>query len=429
LSPGADSVVSPYDRLVWPPGAIEALLASGERRRELVSYFGEAEYDALHVMARAARHAVGSAGAGTARPLAVIIPGIMGSQLGYRRLGTLPVNLLWIDPVDFQHGGIAMLRLPESRIVPLGVILYSYLRLKLGLEAAGFETLCFDYDWRRSLHDAGERLARRLVEAGRREVSLVGHSLGGLVARVAASAIPDRVARVVTLGAPHQGSWAALQALRGVHATVRRIAQIEPVRSAEQLASHVFSSFPSLYELLPPQATCELVSGPAWPHDDGALRRTGLAAARRRSVPDVPLIAIAGTGQDTVTAAEAGDDGEVSYVVTRTGDGTVPTDSAAPARWSAWYVDCAHSELPRDARVIAATASLLRTGRCALGSDAPAATPRTPSAAGDTVPPPRRIHEAALRRTCLPKLDWSAMTPEARRAFLDDLNAPLVPPA
>jgi pimeloyl-ACP methyl ester carboxylesterase len=414
LSRYADSVVSPYDRLVWPPGAIEALLASGERRRELVAYFGEAEHEALQALAVAAR----KPGESATRPLVVIVPGIMGSQLGFRRTGTLPVNLLWIDPVDFQAGALASLRLPESRIQPLGLILYTYLRLKLGLEAEGFEVQGFDYDWRRCAHDAGERLARQLVEADRRDVRIVGHSLGGLVACVAAASVPDRITRVVTLGTPHAGSWAALQALRGVHATVRRVAQLDPDLSAEQLASSVFSSFPSLYELLPPDVPEELLTGTTWPHDDGSLRRRALAAVRRRAIPAIPLLAIAGTGGDTVTAAQVDGD-DVVYSSDARGDGTVPTGSAAPARCPAWYVDCAHSELPRDSRVIAATATLLRSGRCdGLGVDPP------PAATSQ-----RRIHESDLRRTCVPKLDWSAMTPEARRHFLDELNAPLVLPS
>ena len=110
---------------------------------------------------------------------------------------------------------------------------------------------------------------------------------------------------------------------------------------------------------------------------------------------------------------------DISYSVTRDGDGTVPVASAAPLRRLAWYVGCLHSELPRDARVIAATASLLQTGRCTLDQDTPVPDECVP----------RRIREADLRRTCLPKLDWSAMSPEARRGFLDDLNAPLLPPA
>ncbi len=46
--------ISAYDRMVWPEGEVEGWLASGERRRELSAWFGEAEYTSLHRMAVAA---------------------------------------------------------------------------------------------------------------------------------------------------------------------------------------------------------------------------------------------------------------------------------------------------------------------------------------------------------------------------------------
>jgi pimeloyl-ACP methyl ester carboxylesterase len=45
----------------------------------------------------------------------------------------------------------------------------------------------------------------RAYEATGRRVHIIGHSLGGLVARGAAMARPDRVARVITLGTPVNG--------------------------------------------------------------------------------------------------------------------------------------------------------------------------------------------------------------------------------
>ena len=52
----------------------------------------------------------------------VVVPGIMGSQLGLKRAAPLPDDILWIDPIDFQHGRLRQLLLEgESRIVPLGV--------------------------------------------------------------------------------------------------------------------------------------------------------------------------------------------------------------------------------------------------------------------------------------------------------------------
>lgn len=53
---------------------------------------------------------------------------------------------------------------------------------------------------------------RRVAEATGRAPVVVGHSMGGLAARAWLRAVPDaaaRVHRVVTLGTPHHGTWAA----------------------------------------------------------------------------------------------------------------------------------------------------------------------------------------------------------------------------
>ena len=72
----------------------------------------------------------------------------MGSQLGLARQRPLPDDIVWLDPSDIQLGRLASLRLPGPRIVPLGIVLFSYLRLRLHLRAAGFAVDSYDYDWR-----------------------------------------------------------------------------------------------------------------------------------------------------------------------------------------------------------------------------------------------------------------------------------------
>ena len=57
----------------------------------------------------------------------------------------------------------------------------------------------------RSIGEGGERLAEaidRLTDGGRRKISLVGHSLGGVMARLYALDHPDVVRQVICLGSP-----------------------------------------------------------------------------------------------------------------------------------------------------------------------------------------------------------------------------------
>ena len=139
--------VSVYDRLRRSDDELTALLAGGAARHELVAVFGAAEYSLLAALARRAlraprRHAA---------PV-YILPGIMGTQLGAPRAAPAPVDLLWLDPQDIIDGALARLRLPEGAgLNALGAIPYSYLALRLRLQAAGYSVVMHDYDWRADL--------------------------------------------------------------------------------------------------------------------------------------------------------------------------------------------------------------------------------------------------------------------------------------
>ena len=216
--------VTPYDRFAWSDAEIERFLASGERRGELAAYFGVREYRALAALARRAYLTPLAAAA----PRVLIVPGIMGSQLGLRRRPPLPHDIVWLDPIDIQLGRLATLRLPPGApIVPLGVVLFSYLRLKLYLRAHGFAAEFHDYDWRLPVADSGRALAERLRAARPARLAIVAHSMGGLVSR-AALTLPDtqHVERLVLLGTPNCGSFAAVQALRGTYVVVRKVASL-----------------------------------------------------------------------------------------------------------------------------------------------------------------------------------------------------------
>ena len=76
------------------------------------------------------------------------------------------------------------------------------------LQAAGFDPEVFSY---LSVADGPDRAVPRLIETiGEREVDIVAHSLGGLIALQALADAPGlKVGRVVCLGSPLTGSGAA----------------------------------------------------------------------------------------------------------------------------------------------------------------------------------------------------------------------------
>ncbi len=411
--------VTPYDRFAWTDAQIESCLASGEHRRELNAYFGVSEYRVLAALARRAQRAAPA----TSALHVLVVPGIMGSQLGLLRKAPLPHDIVWLDPIDIQLGRLASLRLPgAARIVPLGVVLYSYLRLKLQLRARGFAAEFHDYDWRLPVTQLGEALAVRLRAAAGSRVAIVAHSLGGLIARAAlALEGTGRVERLVLLGTPHCGSFAAVQALRGTYAVVRKVARLAHEASAESLAAEVFTSFPSLYDLLPsgPRAegATDLFDPGAWPSSgpqpQPALLAGALEARRRLAPPDERFVSVVGVGQETVTALTRRND-DFLYTLTRGGDGTVPTVSAALEGARCYFARVAHSNLTRDAGVAGAVAELLASG----------ATQRLPERSPGEDRACAQVSDKQLRRRQALKVDWAALTPAARRVFLQNLNEP-----
>ena len=229
--------VTPYDRFAFTDLEVEPLLLNGGHERELSDFFGPEEYAELRRLASSAH----------AHPLSpdaakvLIVPGIMGSQLGARRHAPLPHDVLWLDPVDIGNGRLTSLRLPPgthasaATVRSLGAVLHSHLKLKLRLRTAGFAPDLHHYDWRLSIADTAVELAKR-IEAYGEPPLLIAHSMGGLVARRALALLAQRPARTILLGTPQLGSFAAVQALRGTYAVVRKVARLDHRHDAEFLA-------------------------------------------------------------------------------------------------------------------------------------------------------------------------------------------------
>jgi pimeloyl-ACP methyl ester carboxylesterase len=401
--------VSVYDRLVWPEGTVEKLLYTGERRRELIAYFGEAEYARLQPMA------VAAAAATQDRDRCVyIVPGLMGSQLSLRRQPPVPDDLIWLDATDISHGQLSLLTMPGAPVMASGPVLYGYLPLKLALQAAGYTVRCFAYDWRRDISESGAVLARLLAAEPARDLSLIGHSMGGLIARIALrSNIGPRIQRLITLGAPHGGSYAPVLAVRGVYPLVRRLAQIDRMHSAEMLARDVFSSFHSLYQMLPLDNKPDLIDSRNWPSTGPQPNATLLdrVTMLRLGGPDPRISAIAGFGYETAVNVTALHD-EFYYRLDFAGDGTVPTERATLAGCEAWYCQVPHNELMRSPVVHEALLNML--------SDA---APRLAGAPPVLTHAPHGASDSDLRRQLCDKIDWAQLDSLQRRHFLDSLNS------
>jgi pimeloyl-ACP methyl ester carboxylesterase len=256
-------------------------------------------------------------------PPVVVIPGIMGSRL-MRPDGT-PVWLNLRNAVGHYNLSLPLtLPLAESRddLVPgplLGTTAVmprlfgftEYYDLLDILAAAGFRASSpdhdgrgpaqhlFSYDWRRDLvetarrlHDHLEALADARGDPGAR-FNLIGHSMGGLVARYYlryGTAEPDagpvtwagarRIANLVLVAVPNAG---------GIHALEAMLYGSRVGLSHTTLAAPVIARMPSVYELMPPRGAAALVDDKLEPldadlHDPATWDRYGwgpFAPARR----------------------------------------------------------------------------------------------------------------------------------------------------
>ena len=153
-------------------------------------------------------------GADASKPVAVIVPGIMGSGL------SVAGDPVWISPWRLVAGGFRKLRIDAKEVSAEEPLCFAYRRLAEKLDEAGCHVVGLPYDWRLDLAPAADLLNELLGELiasdadGVRDqpVHVVAHSLGCLVVRWARRKQPDlwqkllaRQGRTVLLGATEPG--------------------------------------------------------------------------------------------------------------------------------------------------------------------------------------------------------------------------------
>lgn len=161
---------------------------------------------------------------GPARVLRMVLGEYLGLVLLFSFI--LPFDKFWMGPDRLPRSAGA--RLPLLLIHGYQCNRGFWFWLRPQLEAAGWivGTLSLEPTWG-SIDDYAPAIARRIDEireaTGAARVILVGHSMGGLALRAYLRRYGgDKVARVVTLGSPHQGSGLAHLGL-GVNARQMRL--------------------------------------------------------------------------------------------------------------------------------------------------------------------------------------------------------------
>jgi hypothetical protein len=355
----------------------------------------------------------------------ILLPGLTGSVLrkdgkdlwgpslgtllkaAFSRGGRLGPLVLEEDPVDrddLGDGVVATRLFPDVHLIPGLWKIDGYSRLSATLQSAfrlvpGHNLFELPYDWRRDVRVAGRLLARRAhawLTRWRRtsgndeaRLVLVGHSLGGLVARSFLELEGGwRTTRaLVTFGTPFRGSPQALDALSN---GVRKgpLGLFDLTRLAR--------SCTSVYQLLPFYPVVDTggralvrISDAAPPNLDpkGVGRGLAFHAEIRRAVDShrrssryreegCVVCPVVGVGQTTPQSARLAG-GRLELVPNyrgedHSGDGTVPRASAIPLEKGgearAMYAGTRHASLQTAAATLTHLVGLLAGLDIDLGS-------------------------------------------------------------
>jgi len=349
----------------------------------------------------------------------VLIPGILGSVLekngkelwglsagaGARALVSLgaSVNDLQLrdapdEDVDVWEGVTATRLLPDLHMVPRlwkvdgygKIATYINRVFDVKLNQNYFE---FPYDWRLPNRLAALRLARLTREwlAKWRDsghpnsrLILIGHSMGGLVARYFLEVLGgwEITRKLMTFGTPYRGSVNALDFI--VNGWRKTILGVEVLNLTDLLRT-----FPSVYELLPTYSCCivggqlkHLIDANVPQLDAEKLSAAsafhaeiGKAVDARGQKFDAKLYPVVGMLQPTLQSArfENGVLEVFSHLNGKDmgGDGTVPRVSATPLELSEAGRDmfsvARHASLQNNDGVLTQMHGILETGQISLG--------------------------------------------------------------
>lgn len=345
--------------------AVIRALRTGQYRGLLQDLFGPDAYDELVSLVRDAERRQTRGG-----EKVLVVPGIMGSKLGVPRFAGLVNDVYWIDPIDISMGKLSKLKYPDGdkNVRAVGVILITYLKIWCRLRIAGYDAEFYPYDWRKSIKSLGAEFRDALANAGGERVSIVAHSMGGLVSR---SAIGQgaKYKRLIMLGTPNNGSFAPIAAYRGTNSMVKWIALLDAVNKLDDLLRDVFATVPGLAEMLPFPSVCDTTNfyKPAsWPKDgkrptDSVLKGAAASHAVLAKGDSRKMTLIAGVNQSTITDAWIRN-GEFEFAFSPEGDGTVPLAFAKLPGVPTYYIEEAHGSLPNNRTVQDAVIEILQRG-------------------------------------------------------------------
>lgn len=190
------------------------------------------------------------------RPILVLLPGIMGSNLSYDG------KLVWINYFKFVGGKLEDLEYNaanNSKVSAPSLIKTSYKDLAEHLSGA-YDVVTFPFDWRKQLKECARLFNEKIIELMKygQPIKIVGHSMGGVLVRdfiinheETWQKLNSSVGfKLLFLGSPLGGSFRIPYVLYGYDEIISKIAKIDLFHTKKELLQ-IFCQLPGLLSLLP----------------------------------------------------------------------------------------------------------------------------------------------------------------------------------
>lgn len=303
-------------------------------------------------------------GQATARPQVrypvVFIPGLAATEL-HQKNQLVWLNLArevqarlplfrrptrpWLDPLALEPNG----QTPASpdyeirvgnvlRPGPFGIYTAWLDKMDAQGYRKGSKLLIHPYDWRKPIRENARQLEPVIAEALRRnpgseKVILIGHSMGGLIARDYITMTGGRqVAGMIAVGTPWLGAPVAWKMLVNGHDFGLRVEGTPLTIRLNPDMQRLSQNFPSIYQLLPGRHYHAIYEGMVWrsgtplPYDQ---------AMREEIYPRNPILAAGASYGDSLMTGR--DYGVRQYLVAGYGLQTMVGAEDGPDRWEERY--------------------------------------------------------------------------------------------
>ncbi|MBC7936724.1 MAG: hypothetical protein H7Y86_15340, partial [Rhizobacter sp.] len=324
------------------------------------------------------------------RPIVVLLPGIMGSNL------TADDKLVWINYLRFLGGELKKIDIKSSDIDAPSIVRSSYAKLVKQLSAS-YDVVVFPFDWRVQLNESAKKLKDKIEEllGYKQPIKLIGHSMGGVLVRdfmVTQKATWNKLNqsagfRLLFLGSPLGGSYRIPFVLFGKDPIIDKISKLDIFHSKKELLS-IFGKFPGLLSLLPYSTDASNDFGQAltwqgmsdahgesnWPLPLSADLKTFTEYRNQvlKNMNDADLlnaVYVAGKDKSTPCGYRIDDTSigkQLTFLSTAEGDQSVTWETGIPKKMIAdntvYYVNVSHGALANEPSMFKGIEDILSTG-------------------------------------------------------------------